>query len=84
MREKTIKIWREKTDWIAKNGGMVLVNVHPDYIDFNISSNSREEFSINLYKEFLIFLINSYKNDFLNTLPMELAKNYLINIKGNV
>ncbi len=25
MREKTIKIWQEKTDWIAKNGGMVLV-----------------------------------------------------------
>jgi peptidoglycan/xylan/chitin deacetylase (PgdA/CDA1 family) len=32
MKEKTPKIWTDKLDWIALNEGMVLVNVHPDYI----------------------------------------------------
>ena len=30
MREKNIDIWKQKLDWIAKHGGMALVNTHPD------------------------------------------------------
>lgn len=73
MREKTIKIWQEKTDWIAKNGGMVLVNVHPDYIAFN-SKEVTEEFSLQLYKEFLHYLKNSYKDNFWNPLPIDVVR----------
>ena len=35
LREKTIDIWKRKLDWIAVNGGMALLNVHPDYISFS-------------------------------------------------
>jgi len=29
---RDISIWKEKADWIEMNGGLVLVNVHPDYM----------------------------------------------------
>ena len=32
MRERNIRIWEEKLDWIAECGGLAFVNVHPDYI----------------------------------------------------
>ena len=32
LREKTPRIWVEKADFIEKYRGMVLVNVHPDYL----------------------------------------------------
>ena len=73
MREKTIKIWEEKTDWIAENGGMVLVNVHPDYISFDTDNNTAEEFSVNLYKEYLIYVKSKYGSEYWNPLPVEIA-----------
>jgi peptidoglycan/xylan/chitin deacetylase (PgdA/CDA1 family) len=76
MREKTIKIWQEKTDWIAKNGGMVLVNVHPDYVNFNFCAVA-EEFPLQLYKDFLLYIKESYKDNFWNPLPAQLAQYYL-------
>ena len=30
LRENDIRIWKEKLDWIADNGGMALLNSHPD------------------------------------------------------
>ena len=72
MREKTIKIWQEKTDWIAENGGMVLLNVHPDYISFNDTIQT-EEFSIEMYRSFLNYISTRYKNNYWNVLPSELA-----------
>jgi len=32
LRESDIGIWREKASWIAANGGLVNVLVHPDYM----------------------------------------------------
>ena len=26
-------LWKQKLDWIAQNGGMALLNTHPDYFD---------------------------------------------------
>jgi hypothetical protein len=34
LREETPEIWLRKLDWIAEHGGMALVDVHPDYMDF--------------------------------------------------
>ena len=34
LKEKSIELWRKKLDWITAHQGMVLLNVHPDYIDF--------------------------------------------------
>ena len=73
MQEKTIKIWQEKTDWIAENGGMVLVNVHPDYVSFSTDDYSSEEFTVEIYKEFLIYIKSKYGSEYWNPLPGELA-----------
>ena len=35
MKEKNIEIWKQKLDWIAEYGGMVLLNTHPDYMNFD-------------------------------------------------
>ena len=37
MRKKNIEIWKNKLDWIVKNGGMALLNTHPDYMNFGYS-----------------------------------------------
>ncbi|NIO22181.1 MAG: hypothetical protein GTN76_16005, partial [Candidatus Aenigmarchaeota archaeon] len=44
MKENGIDIWRRKLDWIAENGGMVLVNVHPDYMNFGKKRPGIEEY----------------------------------------
>ena len=35
MKKKSPAIWLDKLDWISEKGGMALVNVHPDYLNFN-------------------------------------------------
>lgn len=73
MNEKSPDIWKKKTDWIVKNGGMVLVNVHPDYINLKKSAGRREEFSIDLYVEFLEYIKSKYQNEYWHALPREVA-----------
>jgi hypothetical protein len=63
-RERNIDIWIKKMDWIADQGGMALVNVHLDYIDFEadhnrnrtnhtIKRNKRWKYPLRFYKELL-------------------------------
>ena len=72
MKEKNINIWTKKLDWIAENGGMALVNVHPDYISFD-GKPGLEEFPIQLYVDLLNYVKDKYSGKFLNILPGELA-----------
>ncbi len=46
-----ISIWRQKADWIMGQGGMVLLNIHPDYIF--------EGKRLALYEEFLLHMKRS-------------------------
>ncbi len=32
LGEQTIDIWKKKVDWLVQQGGMVLINTHPDYM----------------------------------------------------
>jgi hypothetical protein len=34
LQEQNIDVWKKKVDWIVQKGGMVLLNTHPDYINF--------------------------------------------------
>jgi peptidoglycan/xylan/chitin deacetylase (PgdA/CDA1 family) len=72
MKEKTPKIWTDKLDWIALNEGMVLVNVHPDYISFGDTKNF-ENFPIEIYTSFLEYILKNYKQKFWNVIPEQLA-----------
>ncbi|MBI2924454.1 MAG: glycosyltransferase [Verrucomicrobia bacterium] len=73
FRERTIEVWKRKMDWVAAHGGMVLVNVHPDYITFPAASSSRREFPLALYRELLDYARMAYAGRFWHALPREVA-----------
>lgn len=73
MKETSPKIWIDKLDWIAEHNGMALVNVHPDYIDFENSGKNFEEFNLNIYTEFLEYVKTKYEGKYWNPLPAEVA-----------
>jgi hypothetical protein len=83
MKEKSPAIWIKKLDWIAKNGGMVLLNVHPDYLNFE-NESTMEEFPVKYYEEFLSYLKSNYNGQYWNALPIDVSnyyKNQLANQK---
>ena len=73
MREKNINIWKLKLDWIAKKGGMALLNTHPDYMSFDESDCSRETYPARYYIEFLEYINKKYANQYWHTLPGDIA-----------
>jgi len=74
MKQKNIDIWKDKVDWIASKGGMVLVNVHPDYINFDNGKSKFDEFSFKNYSNLLEYLKVKYNEQFWNPLPKEVAE----------
>jgi hypothetical protein len=74
MREKNINIWKRKLDWIADKGGMALINVHPDYMNFGNKKNNSEEFPSNFYKDFLEYVKNKYEGSYWHGLPKDMSK----------
>lgn len=73
MKETTLKIWTDKLDWIVHHKGMVLVNVHPDYIDFESTGKNYEEFDVKIYTDFLNYVKTKYEGKYWNALPSEIA-----------
>jgi hypothetical protein len=74
LREKTIDLWKKKLDWIAKHGGMALVNIHPDYINFkNDAKEKKEEYPIRFYSELITYIKTAYAGRFWNALPEEIS-----------
>src|SRR5437899_5397961 len=66
LREQTIDIWLRKLDWIAKHGGMALVNIHPDYLYFNRAVETDEQYPCSRYKAFLEYLHKQCEGAFCN------------------
>ena len=64
LGHKDIAIWIQKADWIEKHSGLVLINVHPDYMD----SPQR----LQLYEEFLRYMRN--KDSMWHALPRDVAR----------
>jgi len=75
MKEESPAIWNDKLNWISKNGGMALVNVHPDYLNFE-NKRKLEQFPVNYYSDFLKFVIENYNGKYWNALPEEVAEYY--------
>jgi len=74
LREQTPEIWFKKLAWIAEHGGMVLVNVHPDYTAFsNGSAETPRAFPVELYKQLLEHVRSRYAGQYWHALPQELA-----------
>ena len=73
MNENSPAIWNDKVKWIAENGGMVLVNVHPDYLNFE-NKRKLEEFPVKYYSEFLDFIKENFNGKYWNALPKDVTE----------
>jgi len=67
LKERNIRIWKEKLDWIAGNGGMALVNSHPDYMNFSGRRPGKEEYPVEYYIELLEYVKKKYPNQYWHT-----------------
>lgn len=76
LREKTPEIWKRKLDWIARHGGLALVNIHPDYIDFCGGGNSSSCYPAALLGEFMEYIRSEHEGTFWNPLARDLAEWY--------
>jgi hypothetical protein len=73
LGETSNEIWKRKLEWIARNGGMALVNVHPDYLNFQ-ERRTPTEFPARLYRDFLAHVDSEYRGSAWTPLPRELAR----------
>jgi peptidoglycan/xylan/chitin deacetylase (PgdA/CDA1 family) len=83
MKEKNINIWKRKLDWIVEKGGMALLNTHPDYMKFGDKRLGAEEYSVNYYKDFLLYIKEKYEGEYWHVLPKELAKTWKMRMIKN-
>jgi hypothetical protein len=72
LGEETAAIWKQKLDWIAAKGGLALVNIHPDYIDFS-GKRTSSCYPHSLVKELFEHLCSRYRGKFWNPLARDLA-----------
>ena len=73
LKEKTIDTWKHKLDWIAKKGGMALLNSHPDYMNFDGKKLGIEDYPVEYYEEFLNYIKTKYKDQYWHVLPKKMA-----------
>ena len=73
FREQTNEIWRRKLDWIARHGGMALVDVHPDYLHFDGDQRADRSVSVTFYAELLRYIRENYGTSFWHALPCQVA-----------
>jgi glycosyltransferase involved in cell wall biosynthesis len=73
LREQTSEIWKLKLDWVAKHGGMALVNVHPDYLQFPGEPKSSRTFPAERYVELLNYVRTHYVGDYWQATPGRIA-----------
>ena len=71
---RRLDIWLQKLDWIARHGGMALVNVHPDYLCFDGATPNRMEYPSAHYKALLEYVSQHYAGAFWNTTPRKVAQ----------
>jgi glycosyltransferase involved in cell wall biosynthesis len=73
LRERAPSIWKQKVDWIASHGGMSLLDVHPDYLDFEGRASTFRTYPVAYYEEFLKYVREKYGKTLWHCLPGEIA-----------
>ena len=73
LQETSNEIWKRKLEWICERGGMALLNVHSDHIDFTGVRSSPDEFEVEHYSEFLSWVKNNYFGSCWHALPKGVA-----------
>jgi len=72
LQETDHEIWSRKLEWVAEHGGMGLVNVHPDYMNFDGNPRA-SEYTARLYQHFLSDVRSRYQDSCWFALPHEVA-----------
>ena len=75
LREASPELWLRKLDWVAGNGGMALVNVHPDYLHFPDESATAKTYPVEHYQHLLSAMRNRGSAAW-RALPTEVATWY--------
>jgi hypothetical protein len=75
------EIWAQKLRWVAKNGGMAMIGIHPDYISFENTASNGSTYPVKRYREFLLWLRQEYNGAYWNATPRELAHHFLQTLK---
>ncbi|MDW7679968.1 MAG: hypothetical protein SCK70_05355 [bacterium] len=73
MREKNNQLWQQKADWIAEKGGMILLNTHPDYMNFDGKHFTISEYPVQYYKDFLNYVNDKYNEQYWHVLPNKIG-----------
>ena len=81
LQERQPDIWIQKLDWIAKHGGMALINVHPDYMRFDSEPYSAWTYPAEFYEGFLKHIRSRYSGAYWQALPRQVAE-YVRNIRS--
>ena len=76
LEEQTIDIWRRKLEWIVGQGGMALLNVHPDYAQFPGEAPRHSTYPLKFYEDFLRHVSEQYAGLYWNALPRQAAAWY--------
>lgn len=80
MQENNIDIWKRKLDWIASKGGMALINVHPDYMNFE-GETGQEEYPASHYSDLISYVKTEYKDQYWHVLCRDLARYWKNEVK---
>jgi len=73
MGEKDTAIWKKKLAWIVERGGMALVIVHPDYMNFGTTRRTSWEYPASHIADFLEFVRDKYEGQYWHALPKDVA-----------
>lgn len=73
LGENGIDIWKQKLDWIASNGGMALLNSHPDYMNLTGDRCGLEEYPVEYYADLLVHIKDKYRNQYWHARADEIA-----------
>jgi len=73
LHEKDVDIWKNKVDWIAEKGGMVLLDTHPDYMAFD-GKPKEGEYPASFYEDLLLHIKTRYKDRYWHPLPRDMAR----------
>lgn len=74
FREPSADIWIRKLDWVAKHGGMAMVIVHPDYLQFPGEPGSPRTYPVEHYISLLDHVRSQYAGKYWQPLPKEVAE----------
>ena len=74
LGERTAGVWVSKLSWLAGQGGLALVNIHPDYIDFETPRSPLRSYPARMLLELFSDLRERYDGSYWHPLPGELSR----------